>query len=104
MSKRKRYREMNEQELAKATKEYDAPNADPKPVPVPKAVRATERRIRKAIMGRPKIGEGSKKVLITVEGGLLREADKFANRKGLSRSELIALGLRTVMHRTRRSA
>ena len=51
----------------------------------------------KAKMGRPKIGKGSVKVMISVEAGLLAAVDKFADKTGKARSELIAEGLRLVI-------
>jgi hypothetical protein len=47
--------------------------------------------------GRPRIGEGSKSVLISLEKGLLDKADRFAKTKKISRSELIAKALRDVL-------
>src|SRR5436190_22898705 len=47
--------------------------------------------------GRPVVGQGAERVLISIERGLLTEADAFAKRPGKSRSELIAEGLRRVM-------
>lgn len=51
----------------------------------------------KAKMGRPKAGEGAKTVSLTVEKGLLREADAYARRHGLTRAALVAKGLRAVL-------
>lgn len=48
-------------------------------------------------MGRPKVGSGSKVISVSVEKGLLRQVDAFAKRSGMSRSELIAQGMRAVM-------
>lgn len=47
--------------------------------------------------GRPKIGKGSKLVAVTLEAGLLEEVDRFAKKKNLKRSEMIAHGLRLLM-------
>ena len=47
--------------------------------------------------GRPRVGKGSKRVLITLERGLLQRSDAFARRKRLSRSQLIALGLEALL-------
>ena len=47
--------------------------------------------------GRPRVGQGAKRVLITVEKGLLKKADTYARNNGLTRSELIARGLRSVI-------
>ena len=102
MIKRPRYRDMTAEELAAATREYDAPGPEPKAVRVPARARAAERRIRNAIMGRPRIGEGSRKVLITVEGGLLRKADKVAKARKMSRSQFVAVGLKLAMREGKR--
>lgn len=47
--------------------------------------------------GRPKVGEGAKRVLVSIEQGLLAEADATASRLHVSRSELIARGLRAAI-------
>ncbi len=51
----------------------------------------------KAKMGRPRIGKGAKTISLTVERGLLQQADAYARRHGLSRAALFAQGLRAVM-------
>ena len=43
--------------------------------------------------GRPKVGQGAKRVQITVEQGLLKRADAYAKRFGMTRAQLIAKGL-----------
>ena len=52
-----------------------------------------------AKLGRPRVGRGTKAVSLTVEKGLLHEADAFARRNGMSRSELVARGLRAFIDR-----
>jgi hypothetical protein len=47
--------------------------------------------------GRPRVGRGSAKVLVTLERGLLEEADDFARKNRISRSALVAKGLRAVL-------
>jgi hypothetical protein len=44
-------------------------------------------------LGRPRIGRGSKAISLTLEKGLLEQADAFARRHGLSRSQLVAESL-----------
>jgi hypothetical protein len=44
-------------------------------------------------VGRPKVGAGAKRVLVSVEGSLLKRADAYAKAHGLSRSKLISKGL-----------
>ncbi|HEV3256649.1 MAG TPA: hypothetical protein VG013_07220 [Gemmataceae bacterium] len=47
--------------------------------------------------GRPRVGSGVKRVLITIESSLLRRSDVYANQHGLSRSALIARGLEALL-------
>ena len=47
--------------------------------------------------GRPRIGRGAARVLISVEKGLLEDADAFARRRHLTRSELFSRGVRAVL-------
>ena len=49
--------------------------------------------------GRPRVGLGAKIVPISIERGLLKEADSFAKRHKLKRSQMVADGLRLVMQR-----
>ena len=49
--------------------------------------------------GRPRVGKGAKIVPVSIERGLLREADAFARRHKLKRSQMVAEGLRLVMQR-----
>jgi hypothetical protein len=51
----------------------------------------------KAKMGRPRIGKGAKTISLTVEQSLLEQADAYARRHGISRSKLVAQGLRAVL-------
>jgi hypothetical protein len=47
--------------------------------------------------GRPVVGKGAKGVQVTIEGGLLADADAFAAAHGLKRAQLVAIGLRLAM-------
>jgi hypothetical protein len=51
----------------------------------------------KAKMGRPKIGKSAKTISLTVEKELLKQADAYAKRHGLSRAKLVAQGLLAVI-------
>jgi hypothetical protein len=51
----------------------------------------------KAKMGRPKIGKGAKTISLTVERELLKEADAYAKQHRISRAELVAKGLRSIL-------
>ena len=47
--------------------------------------------------GRPRIGRGTTNISISLEKGLLREFDRFARKAGMSRSELIARGVKAII-------
>ena len=81
--KQKPYWETNAEELAEATKEYDGEFSlfDRPAQTAPEALAQMERAKRKAV-----------RVQVTVERGLLREADDFAKQAGMSRSEMVARG------------
>lgn len=51
----------------------------------------------KAKMGRPKVGKGAKTISLTVERDLLRQADAYARRHGLTRAALVAKGLQAII-------
>jgi hypothetical protein len=53
----------------------------------------------RAKRGRPKIGKGAQRVLITIEGGLLQDTDRAARRSGKNRSQFIADALHTALRR-----
>src|SRR4051812_9952191 len=103
MAKVTRYRGMTAAQLADATKEYDQPGTGPRFLKPPAKLAAAERRVRRG-RGRPVIGKGAKRVTFTVERALLTEANAFAKSRKMSRSELIALGLRLAMRGAKRSA
>jgi len=96
--KTKRYQEMNAAELAEATKEYDQSGTIDRTRPMTLAERAEERKARRRV-GRPRIGRGSERINITIERGLLAEADAVARRQKIGRSELIARSLQQMLFR-----
>ncbi len=51
----------------------------------------------KAKMGRPKVGKGSKTISLTVERDLLKKADAYAKRHGITRAKLVAQGLAAII-------
>jgi hypothetical protein len=51
----------------------------------------------KAKAGRPRVGRGAKTISLTVEKDLLKCADAYARRHGISRAKLVAQGLRAVL-------
>lgn len=48
-------------------------------------------------VGRPRIGEGSERINISMERGLLRTADAFARKKQITRARLIAESVRAYL-------
>lgn len=93
----KKFWEMNKAELAEATKEFDREFIADEARPMSSKERAQERRARKR--GRPRVGSGARKIHITLERGLLKDADKVAKEKGVGRSELIAQALAVIIGR-----
>jgi len=54
--------------------------------------------------GRPKLGkDGVKVISLSVEKGLLKEADAYAKKKGLKRAEFFSQALRSELSRRRAS-
>jgi hypothetical protein len=96
-TKTKRYQDMNAAELAEATKEFDLPGTIERTRPMTATERAEEQRARNP--GRPRVGRGSERINITIERGLLAEADAIARRQKIGRSELIARSLRQMLIR-----
>ena len=64
------------------------------------AERALIARMRRKA-GRPKVGQGSKLVAVTIEKGLLNRVDAYAKEHAMKRAELIARGLRLVLGEAR---
>ncbi len=81
-----------DEEVAKFDQEFIAETA--------RALTAKERvRDQKARRkrGRPQVGNGAKRVLVTIEASLLRRSDVYADKHGLTRSALIARGLEALL-------
>ena len=64
---------------------------------------AERRRWERAKRGRPKIGQGSKIVPVSLERGLLKQVNAFAKAHGLKRSQMVSEGLRMIMVRAKAS-
>jgi hypothetical protein len=93
----KKYWEMNKSELAGATKEFDQEFIAEKARPMTSRERREEQQARRR--GRPRVGKGAQKIHITLERGLVKQADKLARQNGWGRSELIARALAAVIGR-----
>src|SRR5438128_679526 len=77
-----------DQEVAKFDQEFIAETA--KPLTAKERVRDRKAKQKR---GRPQVGNGARRVLITIESSLLRRSDRYAHKQGLTRSALIARGL-----------
>lgn len=97
---------MTEAELAAATREFDNGVSLEQTRPLSPAERARWDRMqanqpprsgKRRGAGRPTVGAGAKPVLITVEAGLLQEIDAYAEGHDLSRSQLLAEGVRRML-------
>src|SRR4051794_37731529 len=88
----KPYWEMTTEELAAATADFEREFAfeDTKLLSAKKRAQL-ERAKRKP--GRPKIGEGSQAVSVTIERGLLKMVDAVADSLGMTRAQLIKTAL-----------
>jgi len=90
------YCRLSAEELDAETAKFDRESIADRSRPL---TRGLEARLRKASRkrGRPRIGKGARKVLVTVERDLLKRTDALARRKKISRSQLIAQGLEALL-------
>jgi len=96
MNKHKPYDRMTAAELAEVTKRYDEPFvALRESKPLTAAIRRMHQRAAKR--GRPRVGKGAAKLYISMERGLLKQADRFAKSHGMTRSQLIANGIKAIL-------
>ncbi len=93
---RKPYWEMNKEELAEATAEFDREFianefGDPPAEALARLRRSNAKR------GRPKVGNGVKVISLSVEQRLLARADRLAKKLKISRAQLVRRGLEAVL-------
>ena len=85
-------------EVDAAARLFDREDYEPKFLkPPPGEKRRHDAAAKRARCGRPTIGAGAKRIQITVERNLLAVADRRAREESISRSELIARGLRLAL-------
>jgi len=92
----KPYWEMDTAELREATQDLDEAFVIRKTLPLTTKDRALLARARRK-PGRPRIGKGAKRVLVTVERGMLKRIDAEAKKAGLSRSAFLLAGAKAIM-------
>ncbi len=88
------YSKLSADELDRITSQFDKQMKPGEPLTpaMRRKLAAAKRR------GRPRVGRGARRVLITVERGLLEQADALARQRGEKRSELIARGLKLLLN------
>jgi len=96
MQKQKPCDQMTAAELGRATRQYDEPFAALRESkPLTPAMRRKHRQAAKR--ARARISKDAAKLSIRMERRLLERADRFAKSHGLTRSELIASGVRAIV-------
>jgi hypothetical protein len=93
---KKRYDQMNARELARATAQFDQEMVVDRSRELTPGEKARWRRARRKA-GRPKVGKGVRVISVSLEKGLLTRADRLARKLQLPRTQLIALGLETLL-------
>jgi len=76
--------------------EFDKPNVGDLFGPLSPEMRKRVRRAKRKV-GRPQVGKGAVQVSVAIERGLLKRAEAFRKRKGMSRSELFIRGLEAIL-------
>ena len=90
------YNRMTAEEMDREVAKFDREVPELPAKPLTAAQRAQHRRAKRK-MGRPVVGKGSRRLMITMERGLLSQADALAQKKNLSRSQLIAQSVRALL-------
>ena len=93
----KPYSQMNTRELRAATKEFDGEFVRETFGPPTARAKASLADARKKRRDSNSSRNGSTKVSISMERGLLEQADAFARQHQMSRSQVIAAGLRHML-------
>jgi hypothetical protein len=96
-SNRKWYSRMSPTELDALVAPVDRPIDVSEMRPLSPAMKKRVSAARRKKPGRPPVGKGAEKLRISMERGLLQKADRYARTHGLSRSELIAQGVRRLI-------
>ena len=82
--------DMTKEELVEFTAQFDREFVKTEPL-----TQEMRDRLKKAIRrpGRPRVGKGAKSISVTIEQTILDKADRFAQRIGISRAQLITSGI-----------
>ncbi len=96
-SKTKWYSRMPAVELDALAAKFDREIDLGETKPLTPTMRKHEQQARRKKPGRPRVGAGAEKLRISMEKGLLKQVDDYAEAHGISRSDLIARSLRKVL-------
>lgn len=96
-SKSKWYSRMRPAELDALAAKFDREIDIDETKPLTPGMRKQEQQARRKKPGRPRVGAGAEKLRISMEKGLLKKVDAYAEAHGISRSDLIARGLRKLL-------
>lgn len=98
MKPRSTARRSDAEEVEAAARLFNREDYEPKFLKPPAAEkRRHDAAVKRARRGRPRVGAGARRIQITVERNLLAIADRRAREERISRSELIARGLRMAL-------
>ncbi len=86
---KKKYWEMTTEELAKATANFDEPMVAEQSRPLTPAEKERWKKAKRK-KGRPRVGQGFKRVSLSIEQSLLRRVSAVAKKRRLSRSQFFA--------------
>jgi hypothetical protein len=84
---RNKYWEMNTQELAAATKQFDEPLVADKSRLLTPAEREQWARVKRK-RGRPRVGQGYQRISVSLERGLLARVTALVKKRRITRSKL----------------
>ncbi len=90
--KQKSYWEMTASELSEATKQFDEEFVVDKSQPLTSAERKEWNRAKQK-RERRKASQGSRRISVTIDQGLLKRATELAKKRRISRSELVSQAL-----------
>jgi hypothetical protein len=93
MKKSKSYSKMTVAELEKASSEFETTPYQPQFAKPPANLKRRHDRLLRKIRhqrGRPVVGAGAQRIQVTMERGLLQQVDAFARSHHLTRSQLLA--------------
>jgi hypothetical protein len=90
-----RYGRMTVEEWDREVEKFDRENIADFARPLDKDLKARLERAKRR--GRPPIGKGAQRVLVTIERDLLSQSDEYARVHGLSRAAVIAQGLKKLL-------